>query len=1123
MKKKIIINQFHSGSAVGDAVTNSLFYTQKILQNLGFESHIYCEHIAKGLEDKIQHYSKLQSCAENVLLIHHSMGHDLDEWIEMLKDRIILVYHNITPPEFFPKESLFYHYAIKGREQLQLFQKKAIGAIAVSQLNKEELLKEGFTQEKLFTIPLLIEYEKIATAPFDHAVFDHNSKYFNILFVGRIAPNKAQLEIVKTFELLLKMSELDLKLTLVGNDSDPYAKELREYVQNQDLQTYVEITGKVSDEALYAYYKSSHIFLCLSEHEGFGVPLIESMIFDLPVLAYESSNIANTLDGAGVLFQEKNLEYIAAFMKILLENRTLRRKILLQQQKNIQKYRVENIEAQLIEALNAFGIAVSQKKKKKKIKPAKKYTYQIEGPFDSSYSLALLNREMARAIEELKPQSVALYSTEGGGDFSPKSAFLAKQPFFKKLYERGEKAKSLPVVLRNLYPPRVYDAKGLINLMNSYGWEESAFVQSYLDNFNLHLDGVPVMSEYVKELLINNGLAIPAKVVGVGVDHVLRVEAKPVKLQTTKSYKFLHISSCFARKGIEELFDAYEKAFSSKDDVVLIIKTFVNPHNKVEEFLHQKQQNNPHFPEVEIINKDLAEGAIVWLYKECDALVAPSKGEGFGLPMAEAMLFDMPVITTGYSGQMDFCTPESAWLIDFVFEKAQSHMQLFNSYWAKPLSDDLARIMKTVKESPKEAITQKCTFAKENILKNFTWRATASRMLEAIEDVASAPVFDTRKIKIGWLSSWNSKCGIATYSDFLLQNLDEDAFEITILANRIDPDEIIDQNKEKNVLRIWNNAGDQTLDAIYTTALEKKLDVLFLQFNFGFFNLNAMAELIEKSLKKNIQIFITFHSVKDVNKKDFQASLATISKSLAKATTLFVHTIEDLNILKNFGLINNVRLFPHGVTKRAFSTEQSNKVRQELGLSTKQIIASYGFMLPHKGIKELVEAFYAIKQKHKEIHLLLINAIYPDPISQDYATEVKELIKQYNLQKDVTLIDQFLSDETSFHYLECSDLLVMPYKETQESASGAVRYAIATNKPVLCTPISIFDDVSDIVHFSRSQSVEDLREKIESLLEDKTLLQSKADIQKKWIDEHEWKRLSKRVANIIKQRSKPKI
>jgi glycosyltransferase involved in cell wall biosynthesis len=1116
--KKQHIHQFHSGSAFGDAVTNSLFYTQKILQDLGFVSHIYVEHVDEKLKDKLLHYSKLKTNSSNILLIHHSMGHEQEKWILSLKEKIILVYHNITPANFFSKESPFYHYSLKGREQLKIFQNISVGAIGVSKLNVDELLEYNFDNQKIKEIPLLIDYETILNHPWNYTLFDKNAQTYNILFVGRIAENKNQLELIKMFKVFTEIYNFPAKLFLVGGISgDSYEQKVKELIINEDLEEHVILTGKVSYEDLYSYYHIADAFVCLSEHEGFGVPLIESMIFDVPVIAYDSSNIKNTLNGSGILFLEKNLEYMAGFLSLLANNRNLRRAIIKKQRINIEKYQYKKIKYELATFLNNLNLTNINLQNMQNISSSKTTKIQIEGPFDSSYSLALLNREMAKSLNKIIPNEVALFSTEGPGDFKPNQQYLEKNNFFDKMYQKSKKANVADVVLRNLYPPRVYDAKGLINLTNSYGWEESTFPEEYISDFNKYLDALPVTSKYVQKVMIDNGLAIPAPVIGDGITHMLEVHAEKVILKTHKKFKFLHISSCFPRKGVDVLLKAYYHSFTKVDDVCLIIKTFPNIHNNIEEQI-LRYRSDINCPEIELINEDLSDKYIVDLYQTCNCLVAPSRGEGYGLPMAEAMLFNLPVITTGYGGQIDFCTDSTSWLIDYDFDRAKTHMELFNSYWAEPKWKHLSSLMLEISKESTKNISIKTKYAKENILKNHKWDDCAKRMLQVVNNIENQKIFQDKKINLGWVSTWNTKCGIATYSKFLIDHLIDD-FDISIFANYAENEELFDFNIEKNVKRTWQDASDTNLDILYDSILKSKVNTLIIQFNFGFFNLYALEELIIKLQKQHIKIFITFHSVSDVDKEDFKASIGWINKTLQNVETLFVHNITDLNILKSFQLIDNVTLFPHGVTKRNLNVSTTNMMKEKLIIKDKKIISSYGFLLPHKGIKELIEAFSLVKKQIKDSHLLLVNALYPNPISDAYFDECISVINKLDLKKDITIINDFLDDNDSMNYLGCADILVMPYKETQESASGAIRYAISTNKPVLCTPINIFRDVEDIVHFTDDCTMESLASSISELLINETLLLKKKDIQKRWIDAHDWVKLSSRLKNIIFQKS----
>ena len=117
------------------------------------------------------------------------------------------------------------------------------------------------------------------------------------------------------------------------------------------------------------------------------------------------------------------------------------------------------------------------------------------------------------------------------------------------------------------------------------------------------------------------------------------------------------------------LLRAYGQAFTSHDDVTLVIKTFANPHNQIGAWLEQARAGRGDYPDVVIIEDDLSESELKALYGQCQVLVAPSRAEGYGLPMAEAMLSGLAVVTTGWGGQLDFCTSETAWLVDYAFPR----------------------------------------------------------------------------------------------------------------------------------------------------------------------------------------------------------------------------------------------------------------------------------------------------------------------------------------------------------------------------------------------------------------------------------------------------------------------
>ncbi len=1096
---KIQIHQFSPSAHVGDGITNGMFYLQKILHELGFVSTIYAENYDEKLTGKVLHYSEFSTKDKNqILFVHYSIYYDFDVWINAVNAKKMMIYHNITPHSFFEEGSFLYDMCKKGKEYLPHLQDKVEGSIGDSNINSQELLEHNFKNVK--TIPLLIDVDKIVNAKWNKNLYDEKVEEFNIIFVGRIARNKAQHDLIEIANVYKELCD-DFKMYIIGSTTDElYEHELKDLIAGYNLQNNVIMTGKISDEDLYAYYRSANLFLCMSEHEGFGIPLIESMLFDLPVIAFNSSNIKSTLNGGGILVNEKSPNHIAAVIKLLRDNRVFKREVLNTQRKARQSYYYEVVVEELLSYFKDFGIECEANIKTKH----KALRYQFEGPFDSSYSLAILNRYSAMAFEAVYPEQVALFSTEGGGDYEADEKFLNKNPKVQQMYKYSQKAANCDVVLRNLYPPRVTGMKGKINILNSYGWEESGFFREYVEQFNQHLDGITVMSEYVKTVLLNNGVQVPLFTVGLGAEHILEAKPKPLQLSTNKKFKFLHISSCFARKGADVLLKAYSQSFTKDDDVSLIIKTFPNPHNDIQEQINAIKNANPNAPEIVLINQDLEDGCIAWLYQKCDAFVAPTRGEGFGLPMAEAMLFHLPVITTGFGGQVDFCKDDNSWLIDYSFQKAQTHLNVFNSYWIEPDCEDLKRLLKnqiTLTQDEKEVKTKK---AYERISKEFTWDKYRERTDKFVEELKNEAVFITEKINIAWVSSLNTKCGIATYSEFILAELNQDKFSVIKYANY--SVEVIDGTKESDIIRCWGNRFDEDNSELMSAIVKNGTNHVFINFNFGFFSMKNLQTMIEDFVHKNIKTTIVFHSVADVTIIGLEASLSSIRDTLKKVDNLLVHNIDDLNFFKNIGL-SNMSLLPHGTQNRIHNQTQKD--------DTSFTIASYGFLLPHKGILELIEAFALLEKRFPNLKLLLVNAIYPVADSLNYFQTCQNKINSLHLAHKIQMVTDFLSDDNSFEYLDSADMLVLPYRKTNESSSAAARYAISTLKPVVCTNQPIFNDVEDIVHFTEGYSSREMANTIEKLILDKDLLHSKTQRQKSWVQEHDWKYVAIKIDNYL--------
>lgn len=1036
------INQFHSGTAVGDAITNEMLLIKDILIKNGYESEIYAEHIADGLKKDIKDIKSYKGNKDSILFIHHSMGFDLFDNIINLPDKKIIIYHNITPENFFNDETLK-RYIRKGLKQTAEYRKYVDLAYADSNFSRKEMVAMGY--KDIGVIPVQVSLDRFDKTDINHDLEKSLTSQTNFIFVGRVVKNKKQVDIIKTFSLYHNYFDKKAKLFIIGDTSNKeYLKEVEATIKENDLSENVILTGKVNESDLKTYYANASAFICMSEHEGFGVPLLEAMKMKVPLVAYDSSAILETMGGAGIGFSKKNYTTIAALLYEIVTNKDLRDKIIDNQLERIKKLESTDTEKLVLEAIKKLNSKET------------KQTLQLQGPFETSYSLAIVNRKLIEELHKNGKFDVSIYPTEGPGDYLPKDEDLKDKPLAKELYLKSKDVSYPDITIRNMYPPRAKDANGAFNFYTFY-WEESIIPKEYIDNFNKYLNGIGTASNYVKEKLIECGLNIPVENIGSGVDLVANFdELKPYPLKTKKSVKFLHISSAFPRKGVDVLLKGYYEAFTNKDDVVLVLKTFPNIHNTTGTLLEELNKKYPNHPEVEWINKDLSEEDVCRLYKAASCYVQTSRGEGFGLPVAEAMLAKVPTICCNNSSMADFATSETSLVVGYDLAESKSHVNQnskFVSLWCEPRLNELINQFKYFIQN-KDSLEMRNMVDKayKLISEQYSWKAVAKRWEDFISNIQN----NSYKHLVAMVSTWNSKCGIAEFTRF---QIDATKYKAQY---EIFPNEGVDLlRKDESFVRnrLWFNASDKNINPLIE-ALEYSLsDIIHIQFNFGFFNVNCLATLIEKLHEKK-KIIVQFHKTTDAVLGGKRVSLKTIAKSLNKCTALIVHQKQDVDVLKGFGVNTDIiHVISHG--QIIYPYVPANVQQKRLGYTSKHIIGSYGFLLPHKGIKEVIEAIPLIKKEIPDIFYIATTSIHDSDDSRNYYRECLKTISNLHLEDNVKLIGDYLSNDDAIEQLQACNICVMPYKPTGESASGAVRFVAAANRPLITTKQPIFEEYND--------------------------------------------------------------
>jgi glycosyltransferase involved in cell wall biosynthesis len=1122
-QEKIRIHQFHSGSAVADAVTNCMFFVQSMLESFGFESDIFVEHLDPALAGRIQRLEDLHPAESDLLLIHHSMGHDAFPQLADLRCRKFLVYHNITPPQFFAESDPTRSYALKGYSQLSLLRDIVESTIAVSSINARQLRQRGFGNVSV--IPLLKDFAAIRDAPHSKTPYYDEAAVFRLLFVGRIVPHKCQHELIDFVDKVRSIGRVPLELVLVGqfDDATGYKSHLDEQIRRSGLDRRVKITGRVSDEELYGWYRAAGAYVSLSAHEGFGVPLVEAMAFDLPVIAYASSAVSDTLGDAGIIVSNKNPASILDPLIRLHEDRSYRRDVIGCQRNRLLRFSRECIEAEFRQWLIGTGAYDGRTKDSgpdlgsdDSSRPSRRKHYVVEGPFETTYSLAVVNRNLALALDEREACTSYIEPAEGVEDYSvdPTAASKLSSNILRLVRPAPVTADRI-VTIRNTYPPRPNGMVGDFRLLH-LAWEESSIPDTLAELMNLHLDGVLVPSEYCQRVVRGSGVRMPIAVIGHGIDHsghtpaVIGDRVKRGAPTHSLPFTFLHISSGLARKGIEELITAYCLAFSSDDPVLLVIKTFDNPTNTIDSWVERLTSASKHAPAIQVISEELDERQMEFLYRIGDALVLPTRGEGFNLPAAEGMVRGLPVITTRHSGHLDFCNDENSFLIDSTCEISSSHLQIPNSFWARPSVEQLIRTMKTVYRagrSPDGVSARRASQGQRDAVR-LRWRDVAERVDRFVEYLDRRPVMK-RKLRLGWISTYNVRCGVAAHSEHLLEFFDENAFEITIIA---DDQEAIGPDPD-NMLRLWSKSRGG-LARVRDYLIENRFDAAFFQHNFSFFDFGDFADTLIALSDAGINTYVTFHRTKGLESHPRLVPHQRMTKALQGCTRIFVHSLEDVNRLRECGVTDNVVLLAHGVIDRP--ALKSDAVRSLLGLSDfGPVVGTFGFLLPGKGLTELIHSFALMLRAYPDAYLLMINAEYPTPESQEVRERCLALARLLEVEGQVRLITEFLDIEETLFLLSACDVIVFPYQRSQESASGAVRLGLAAGRPVLTTPLPIFAELSDIVGQLPGTEAWEIAKGIISLLGDEYRKAEILQRQRDWVRANSWAAQAARLSNII--------
>lgn len=326
----------------GDAIGNIIRRNAKLLAEFGDQGptlSLYAEARVVH-ETKVFHPTLVR--ADDGLIFHYWGYSELEDFWRTFPGPKVVHYHNITPPVYFPPLSRAYQMTRQGYGQLQRIADWFDLIAGDSNYNLVEYARFLSRPKPTIWIPPSIDVEAVRATPFD-AVLQQQLRAMaqtNFLFVGRIAPNKRQDQIMRVFDYYYRAINPHSRLYLVGSfePKSAFFRELQSLRQALTSGEQIIFTGKISDEAVQAYYRAADVFVSASEHEGFGVPLLEAMVHNIPVVALATTAVPETMGQAGILIHRWDVARVAELINLLLEDEPWRVKVLADQQQNLQRF-----------------------------------------------------------------------------------------------------------------------------------------------------------------------------------------------------------------------------------------------------------------------------------------------------------------------------------------------------------------------------------------------------------------------------------------------------------------------------------------------------------------------------------------------------------------------------------------------------------------------------------------------------------------------------------------------------------------------------------------------------------------------------------------------------------------
>ncbi len=643
----------------GDAIGNDCLAIRDCLREAGYGGDVYAENIDPLLEthgiSDIHPITDYQDDAD-IIICHISISWDYMLTLGERPGHKIFIYHNITPPHFFRdyENRTVAELCKEGLKQLKALRLVPSLCLSDSAYNKAELEKAGYLCP-IHVLPLICKFDEAS------ATRKNKDGFVNILFAGNLVPNKKQNDILEAFYIYHKNINPKSRLVLLGGGEDDYAKALKEYPSYIGLDC-VTFTGHVSDSEKDAYYRNADVFLCLSEHEGFCVPLLEAMHYGIPIIAYKSSAVTETLGGAGLLLESKEPELVAEAIDMLVTDEKLRDALVANGRERLKDFAPEKAKDILLKELKDF---TDCRKKEKTLF----FDVTVQRKFDAGTGIQRVEKEELKFLFKADTQykivpfyfdeeGKGLFDCETGQKIAPLpgdiiyssdlslDATVANRIHLDGFYARGIQIWFMIFDLIPIRHPMTCD-DGLVEAFKK--WLKVVFRYTGIIGISkATTDDARAYLEKHHEIESNPDLRFTWAWIGCDFsgcrepDEVTAINTPRNEIRADSPVRLLMVSTVEPRKMYDQAVQAFdllrERGVNVRLDIV------GREGWKVEDTV-KLIETSPNYGSSLLWHKGgISDEVLDGLYRAADAVIFASKAEGFGLAITEGAWYGKPLI-----------------------------------------------------------------------------------------------------------------------------------------------------------------------------------------------------------------------------------------------------------------------------------------------------------------------------------------------------------------------------------------------------------------------------------------------------------------------------------------------